>query len=236
MAMSNAAERGGAAQHTTGLTDEAQALAGNLAQSAKDKALSVVEQQKAAAAAQVDDIARLVDNVAGEVEQGVPAAAPLLREGASRIHRVSSTLRERSTADLLQDASEFARRRPAVVIGACLIGGFALARFLTSSADRRAAMRPTSSDAQPSRPSSEPGTGTAAQPSDPTPSPGATPDRSERSGAALADAPSPAAGMASLADVAPWTSDGDQPSAAPAETSAAGGGAEAPEPSKVGSI
>jgi hypothetical protein len=234
--MSNAAEPAGAAPQAASLTDEAQALAGTLTQSAKDKALGMVEQQKAAAAAQVDDVARLLDNVAGEVEQGVPAAAPLLREAASRIHRVSSTLRERSTDDLLQEVSEFARRRPAAVIGACLIGGFALARFLKSSADRHATMRPISSGAQPSRPSSESHTSTAAQPSGPTPSPGAVSDRSERSEAALADAPSPAAGMASIADVAPRTTHGGQPSAEPAGTSAAGGGAEAPEPNKVGRI
>ena len=62
----------------------------------------------------------------------------MLREAASSVHRISSSLRDRSVDALLHDFGEFARRRPATLIGASLIGGFALARFLKSSADRRA--------------------------------------------------------------------------------------------------
>jgi hypothetical protein len=83
----------------------------------------------------------MLDNVAEEIEQGIPAAAPYLREGASGVHRLSSLIRERGAEDFLQDLSGFARRRPATFVGACVIGGFALARFLKSSADRRASTR-----------------------------------------------------------------------------------------------
>ena len=65
-----------------------------------------------------------------------PLVAPYLRDAASRVHRVSSTLRERGIDELFREVGDFARRRPAFVIGACLAGGFALARFLKSSAER----------------------------------------------------------------------------------------------------
>ena len=116
---------GSAAPQTAGLTEEVQSLATNLARTVKDKAAGVVEEQKATAAEQVDSVARLIEDVAGKVEQEVPVIAPYLREAASSIHRVSSGLRERSSDDLLQEVIEFARRRPAALVGASLIAGFA---------------------------------------------------------------------------------------------------------------
>ena len=135
--MTQGAQSGSAAPQTAGLTEEVQSLATNLARTVKDKAADLVEEQKAAAVEQVDSIASLIEDVAGKVEQEVPVIAPYLREAASSIHRVSSRLRERSPEDLLQEVSEFGRRRPAALVGASLIAGFALARFLKSSADRR---------------------------------------------------------------------------------------------------
>ena len=181
-----------------------QSLATNLARTVKDKAVGVVEEQKATAAEQVDSVARLIEDVAGKVEQEVPVIAPYLREAASSIHRVSSGLRERSSDDLLQEVSEFGRRRPAALVGASLIAGFALARFLKSSADRRAGAERDRAGQ------------TAAEPS---PSRPLEPD--QPSEAELADAPSPVTGMTSLAK-------GTAPSTA-AGTSV-GGDALAPEP------
>jgi hypothetical protein len=157
-----------------------------------------------------------IEDVAGEVEQGVPVVTPYLRKAASSIHRVSSTLRERSTVDLLQDLSEFARRRPAALVGVSLAAGFALARFLKSSADRRAASRSQGSS---SRTHGQHQSG-SDQPSE----------------AELSDTPSSVAGMASLSDVTAATRKSGDASSTSAGTSAAGGGAEAPEPGRVGSI
>ena len=180
--MTQGAQSGSAAPQTAGLTEEVQSLAANLARTVKDKAADLVDEQKAAAVEQVDSIASLIEDVAGGVEQEVPVIAPYLREAASSIHRVSSRLRERSPEDLLQEVSEFGRRRPAALVGASLIAGFALARFLKSSADRRAgAERDRAGE-------------TAAGPSS---SRRLEPD--QPSEAELADTPSPVAGMTSLA-------------------------------------
>jgi hypothetical protein len=154
--MSNAAQPGEGAQ-TAGLADQAQDLASNLTQTAKARATGLVEEQKAAAADQVEGVARLLDDVAGRVEQGAPAVAPLLREAASSVHRVSSSLRDRSVDDVLQQFGEFARRRPGALIGASLIGGFAIARFLKSSADRRSSRAQDLSGSSQHRPAGLPG-------------------------------------------------------------------------------
>ena len=137
--MSTGAQSGGAAPPTPGFTDKAKALASDMAQSARDAALDAIEERKGAAAEQAAAVAHVLDDVAGDVEKGIPLVAPFLRDAASRVHRVSSTLRERGTDEFFRDIGDFARRRPAFVIGACLAGGFALARFLKSSAERHAA-------------------------------------------------------------------------------------------------
>lgn len=222
--MTKGAKPGPATPQTADLTAEAQSLAANLAQGAKEKALSVVEQQKAAAAEQVDSVARVIDNVATEVEQGAPVVAPYLREAATSIHRVSSTLRERSTDDLLQDVANFARRRPAALLGVSLAAGFALARLLKSSADRRAA-------GQGAAGAQAPAAGLSSR-TRPAPQSGSD----QTSEAELASALSPVAGMASLSDVTGKPADTGRASTGPVGTSGAGGGAEAPEPSKGGSV
>ena len=219
--MNQGAQTGAASPPSARVADEAQMLAGDLAAGARDAGLGLVEQQKAAAAEQVEGVARAIEEVAGEVERGIPVVAPYLREAASQIHRVSSTLRARSTDDLLQDFGEFARRRPAALLGASLLAGFALARFLKSSADRRASRGLRSpAQAQTSRSSDRTSAG---------PTSGNQPSEAD-----LAGARSPAAGMASLSDVAPGA--GAPKGTSTVGTSAAGGGSEAPEPRTVGSI
>ena len=224
--MTKGAKPGPALPQPAELTAEAQSLAASLAQGAKDKAMGVVEQRKAAAAEHVDSVARVLDSVAAEVEQGAPVVAPYLRDAATSIHRVSSTLRERSTDDLLHDLGDFARRRPAALLGVSLAAGFALARLLKSSADRRAAGQ-SASRAEALGPA-------AGASSRTTPAPQSGSD--QPSEAELADALSPVAGMASLADVSAAPTDTGGASTPPTGTSTAGGGAEAPEPSKAGGV
>lgn len=206
--MSTGAQSGAAAQ-PPGLTDKAKSLASELAQSARDKTLGAIEERKAGAAEQAEAVAHLLEDVAGDIEQQIPLVAPYLRDAASRVHRVSSTLRERDIDEFFREVGDFARRRPAFVIGACLAGGFALARFLKSSADRYDAASRRSSRAP------------------------ASPGLNEEPKAALGGSASPAAGMASLSE-ATSPRPGAEGSAAPGGTSAAGGGSEAPDQDTAG--
>jgi hypothetical protein len=121
----------------SGLVDRAQTLASNVASNAQDTALRMAEEQKAAAADQVADVARVLDTAAEQVERVLPEAAHYVREAASGVHRVSSAVRDQSIEDIIGMAMTFARTRPATFLAGSVVAGFALARFLKSSADRR---------------------------------------------------------------------------------------------------
>jgi hypothetical protein len=57
-------------------------------------------------------------------------------EAANQLERVSNQLRDKDVGELMQDAQQFARRRPAVFIGSAFAIGLLGARFLKSSRDR----------------------------------------------------------------------------------------------------
>jgi len=59
--------------------------------------------------------------------------AQYVEKAADRIEQLSTRLRERNISDLLDDAQGFARRQPALFIGAAFALGVVAARFLKSS-------------------------------------------------------------------------------------------------------
>jgi ElaB/YqjD/DUF883 family membrane-anchored ribosome-binding protein len=70
-------------------------------------------------------------------------AARYVEQAADQIERFSARLREKDITELLSDAQQLARRRPALFIGAAFAIGLMGARFLKSSAqdtDRHATM------------------------------------------------------------------------------------------------
>jgi ElaB/YqjD/DUF883 family membrane-anchored ribosome-binding protein len=102
----------------------------------RDGASSQISQQKDRATEGLTSLAQAVrqstqslrDNQQGTVAQYVERAA-------DRIEQFSTTLRERDLKELARDAERFARRQPAVFIGAAFAAGVLAARFLKSSAD-----------------------------------------------------------------------------------------------------
>ena len=75
--------------------------------------------------------------VADELEKELPQAASYVHEAADRFERAASALRERSVDDLFRSVSDFARNQPATFFGSAVVAGFALSRFLKSSAGRQ---------------------------------------------------------------------------------------------------
>ena len=57
-------------------------------------------------------------------------------KAADYVDRVSSTLRERDLEDLMVEFEDQLRRKPAVVLGAAAVVGFALGRFLRAGTRR----------------------------------------------------------------------------------------------------
>ena len=103
----------------------------------KEKARDAAEQQKQAGAEQIGGVARAVHGAADELEKELPQAASYVHEAADRFERAASALRERSVDDLFRSVSDFARNQPATFFGSAVVAGFALSRFLKSSAGRQ---------------------------------------------------------------------------------------------------
>ena len=74
-------------------------------------------------------------------EQGNQVVADYIKRAADGLERFSGAMRDRDLSSLMGDAEDFARRQPAVFIGAGVAVGFLLARFLRSSSERREAER-----------------------------------------------------------------------------------------------
>jgi hypothetical protein len=63
--------------------------------------------------------------------------AEYVEKAADQLEQFSTRLRERDVNDLVKDAQQFARRRPALFVGAAFVAGVAAARFLKSSSENR---------------------------------------------------------------------------------------------------
>ena len=132
--------QGQPAHGDSGMVERAGEIAGTvrehaekLAQPAVEKAREVGEAGKNVGAEGISGLARAVHNIAGEVEKEVPQVAPYVRQAADGLDRASSALRERSVGDLVGMAEDFARREPLAFLGASVLLGFMLTRFLKTS-------------------------------------------------------------------------------------------------------
>jgi len=101
----------------------------------KDRAREVAEQQKQAGADQIGGVARAIYGAAHEIEQEMPHAAGFVHDAAARLEGAANSLRERSVDDLVRSLNNFARSQPATFFGGAVLAGFALSRFLKSSAE-----------------------------------------------------------------------------------------------------
>lgn len=126
---------------TTGETVKEQAA--QVVEPAKERARQIAEEQKAAGADRLDAVARAVHEAAEKLEGNLPPrAASYIHEAAGTLERASSAIRDRSIDDIVRMVGSFAREQPAAFFGGAVLAGFALSRFLKSSAeptDRRTA-------------------------------------------------------------------------------------------------
>ena len=96
-------------------------------------ASSQVNEQKHRLATRAAEVLHAVRQTAEQLRDPSPAVADYVERAADRIDEWVTALRDRDAAELLEEVRDFARERPALIIG----GGFALgllaARFLKSS-------------------------------------------------------------------------------------------------------
>jgi hypothetical protein len=115
--------------HAADLAEGAKGLASD----AGDRLRDTLADQKAAGADYVGGIAKAVRRAAGEFDEELPQAAQYIRRAAEQMDGVSNALRRRDFNELLGGVQDFARRQPTAFLGATVLAGFVLVRFLKSS-------------------------------------------------------------------------------------------------------
>lgn len=137
-----------------GVTDEAKGVAGDarylvseaghllghareIGEQAGERALALTEAGKNTVAYYIESVAAAGHAGGGELDQrGMPWLASVLHRLSDGCDAFSHRLERRPAADLVDEVSDFARRRPALFAGAAVLAGVAVARFLSSSAER----------------------------------------------------------------------------------------------------
>jgi hypothetical protein len=127
------------------LTERVKDKAADLKRQAKDavhdmgvRARSAADEQKNVAAERVSGVARALRVASDDLhDQGQSLVAGYSRQVAEGLESMAQSLSRRSLGDLVEGVEDFARERPVAVLGGAMVAGFALARFMKSSAGRR---------------------------------------------------------------------------------------------------
>jgi len=89
----------------------------------------------------LDDLARAVRDSGGQLREQRPEIANVADTAAERVEGVASYLREHDARDVIDQAEQFARRQPALVIGGGLLLGLLAGRLLRSGAEPMSSSR-----------------------------------------------------------------------------------------------
>jgi hypothetical protein len=116
------------------LKQEARERAGEVVGRARERASSGIEDTMVRAASELGTVANALRQCGSDMNGNENAMlAPYIERVADQVDRISGFLESRSVNDLARDVQSFARRNPAVFLGACFAGGVLAARFLRSS-------------------------------------------------------------------------------------------------------
>ncbi len=150
------------------------------------------------------------DNLSDEQRQAVGRYADM---AADQIDHVADYLREHDVTEIRREAEDVARQHPGVFLGAMLIGGLALGRFLRSGTESQAS-RQTEPERERSRPADEqpyrPGQSQAFEGNTPT-TPGASISRTEAPAPGAPATPPPVGEMPGQGEL-PARQPGESPS------------------------
>ncbi len=92
------------------------------------------EEQKTRGVDAMQGFARAISSAAGELEDQSPTVARYVRDAAKQVDSLSNNIRGRNVTELMHAATDLARTQPAVFFAGAMAAGFALSRFLKSSA------------------------------------------------------------------------------------------------------
>jgi ElaB/YqjD/DUF883 family membrane-anchored ribosome-binding protein len=114
------------------LKDQAKALASQ----AGEKARNAANEGKDKATNLLDELSRMVADVANSIDDKVGANyGDVARKAASSVSGLATNLKGKEVDDLIDDARKFVREKPAVAIGAAAAVGFILTRLIKAGSD-----------------------------------------------------------------------------------------------------
>jgi hypothetical protein len=102
----------------------------------QQKVTSRVDEQKNRAADGLGGIADVFRNASNELRSENETLAQYVDMASDQLRRFAENIRQRGVADMMDDVNRFARRNPALFIGASFLVGVGLARFMKASAER----------------------------------------------------------------------------------------------------
>jgi len=140
--------KGGMGETLSHVADQAREQGSNLASQATERVRGLVGQQIASGADLVGEIARAAQSLAGQLENTTPQVARMMRTAAGSAETFSHDMRDKSVDELMELTSDFARKQPALFIGAAMTAGFVLARFVKASAFNTGSMSGSSRSSQ----------------------------------------------------------------------------------------
>ncbi|KRR27129.1 hypothetical protein [Bradyrhizobium retamae] len=138
-------------------TDMAREKFKEAADAAKDVASGTADRLQEQAGEQqrtgADFIGRLagdIRNAARAFENDAPFAARGINSAAEYVDEAADKIRNGSLRDLVDGATDFARRQPAAFLGLSVLAGFAAVRFLKASGNQSSSPQSSSSSYSPS--------------------------------------------------------------------------------------
>lgn len=112
---------------------QARQTASSLAADANQKAKGFLNQRMAGGADLASHLADSAKCAADNLGDKAPQLAELVRGAADKVEEFSHEIRGKSVDQLLRDASDYTRRRPAVVFGLASLAGFLLFRVIKAN-------------------------------------------------------------------------------------------------------
>ena len=113
------------------------------ANDAGDKAKAAAEEGKTRAGGALDDLANMLRDAAGSVDDKVGEQyGQYARSAADAVTNFSQSLQSKQVDELIDDARNFVKKSPAVAIGTAAAIGFVLARLVKAGLDSSAGQQP----------------------------------------------------------------------------------------------
>lgn len=145
----------------TGIKNQLRQGAQSLKSQATGKAREYADEGKGRATGALDDLARIVRDTAGEVDEKFGQQyGDYVRKAADAVSDFSGSIRNKDVDELMTDARDVIRKSPAVAVGAAAAVGFVLVRLVKAGLEEAGnGERTTARSGAASNPGSTTGTG-----------------------------------------------------------------------------